>query len=440
MTKSITGFCATLCRPSCFMTGSKIFDNKLIKKASVLYGAMLIGIFLGFGVSIINTRFLSVEDYGKLKFIQQLFALTATLFAFGFSYSAARLVARSKKVKRNDVVGATVIIYAVVSFFSMCVILFVSAFIDEIVDAAVGGFIRQVSPLIFVSIFTLVIENIFQGANKIYSLSIFRVAPQFLYIVGSLVFIIFASHFNLSIALVLNLGIAGVVTLSMITTLKPKFDRLISNVNDIWQENRVNGSHIYVGSLANVATAQLIGIALGYYADMKTVGYYTLALVVTAPLQFIPSVMGTTLFKSFANQPNIPARTIWSVVLLTAGSLIVFWLIIEEVLVAIYSFSYLPVVPFARILAIGMVFHGLGDFFNRFLGAHGKGKKLRNAAFWTGGTILAGCIVLLPRYGAVGGTVVKAFSSFVYFLVTSLYYKKTFVDLPYEMKARRIDN
>ena len=49
-----------------------------------------------------------------------------------------------------------------------------------------------------------------------------------------------------------------------------------------------------------------------------------------------------------------------------------------------------------------MAFHGLGGFFNRFLGAHGKGKELRNAALSTGGIILVGCIVLLPCYGAVG--------------------------------------
>lgn len=412
-----------------FMTYSKIFHNKIIKQIFVLYGAMLIGIFLGFGVSILNTRFLSVENYGKLKFIQQLFALTATVLSFGFSYSGARLVARSKNTIYGEVIGATVIIYSVISFLSMCAILFLSSVIDEIFDAEVAYYIRQVSPLIFVCIFTVVIENLFQGANKIYSLAFFRIAPQFLYIAGSLVFIIVASHFNLSTALLLNLGLAGVVTIWMILALKPRFGHLKKSVKDIWQENRVNGSHVYVGSLANVATAQLIGIALGYYADMKSVGYYSLALVVTTPLQFIPSVMGTTLFKSFANQSSISSRAILGAVLPTAGSLIVYWLIIDKVLVLMYSDKYLPVVFFARILSIGMTFHGLGDFFNRFLGAHGKGKELRNAAFWTGVTIITGCIVLLPRYGAVGAAAVKTFSSFVYLLVTSLYYKKTVTDL-----------
>lgn len=412
--------------PSVFlMAHSTISHSKNIKQASVLYGAMLFSIFLGFGVSILNTRFLSIGDYGKFKFIQQLFTLTATVFAFGFSYSGARLVAQSKKVLNSEVIGATVIIYSAISILSTCVILLLSSIIDDIVNAEVAYYIRQASPLVFVCIFTVVIENLFQGANKIYSLSFFRIAPRFLYIVGSTVFIIFSSYFNLSVALFLNLGFAGVVTIWMILTLKPKFNQLKKNMSHIWWENKVNGSHVYIGSLAAVATGQLISIALGYYTDMKSVGYYSLALVVTTPLQFLPSVLGTTLFQSFSTQPSIPSRAIWAAVLPTAGSLIVFWLIIEKVLVLMYSDKYLPVVPIARILSIGMAFHGLGDFFNRFLGAHGKGKELRNAAFSTGGTIITGCLLFLPLYGVVGGTAVKAFSSFVYFLVTSLYYNKT---------------
>lgn len=391
----------------------------------MLYGAMLIGIFLGFGVSILNTRLLSVVDYGKFKFIQQLFALTATVFAFGFSYSGARLVAQSKKAICSEVVGATVIFYSVISILSTCAILLLSFVIDEIVDAAVAYYIRQASPLVFVCVFTVVIENLLQGANKIYSLSFFRIAPRFLYIAGSIVFIILSSNFNLSVALLLNLGVAGIVTIWMILTLKPRFDQFKKSMHDIWQENRLNGAHVYVGSLAAVATGQLISIALGYYTDMKSVGYYSLALVVTTPLQFLPSVMGTTLFKSFSNQPSIPSRAIWAAVLPTVGSLIFFWVIIEKVLVLMYSDKYLEVVPFAKVLSIGMALHGLGDFFNRFLGAHGKGKELRNAAFSTGGTIIAGCLIILPLYGAVGGTAVKAFSSVVYFTVTGLYYKKT---------------
>ena len=389
------------------MTHSKIFHNKTIKQASVLYGAMLIGIFLGFGASIINTRFLSVEDYGKFKFIQQFFSLTATVFAFGFSYSAGRLIARTKMALSCEFIGATVVIYLFISLISGCAIFFLASGIDKIFEADIAHYLRQVSPLIFASIFGVVIENLCQGANRIYSLAFFRIAPGFLYIAGSLLFIIFTSYFNLSTALLLNLGITGVVTIWMLLTLKPTFARFKEYLNDIWQENRVNGSHIYVGSLANVATAQLIGIALGYYADMKSVGYYSLALVVTTPLQFVPSVMGTTLFKSFANQHSISSRAILGAVLPTAGSLIVYWLIIDKVLVLMYSDKYLPVVPFARILSIGMAFHGLGDFFNRFLGAHGKGKELRNAAFWTGATILTGCIVLLPSYGSVGAAARK---------------------------------
>lgn len=396
---------------------------------------MIISLFIGIGVSILNTRFLSVEDYGKLKFIQQLFALTATIFAFGFSNSASTLVARSGKHKMGGIIGGTVMIYAAISCLSTLAIIFLSLVINDVFDTDMAFYIRLLSPLIFVSIFALVIENLFQGTNKIYGLVIFRLIPRILYIVGSLLFILVASRFNLSIALLLDFVFSAGVTIWMVMTLEPKFIQLKQSLKLVLQENRVNGLHIYFGSLVAVATGQFISIALGYFSDMKSVAFYSLAIVVATPIQYIPSVMGTTLFKSFANKPSIPAQVIWTAVLPTAASLLVFWLFFDKILVLIYSSSYLPVVPFAKILSIGMVFHGLGDFFNRFLGAHGKGRALRNAAFSSGATIFTGCLLFLPRYGAVGGAAVKAFSSFVYFLVTSLYYVKISANLSYEKPA-----
>jgi len=403
---------------------SNEFHSQKIQQTSVLYGAMLIGICLGFGVSIINTRLLSTEDFGKFKFIQQLFALMATVFSFGFTYSAGTLIARTKMILHRDLIGATAIIYFIISLASACTILLLASVIDKLFETNVAYYIRQVSPFIFVSFFTIVIENLFQGSNKIYSLAFFRIAPQFLYIAGSLVFIIFVGHFNLTTALLLNLGFAGIVTISMILSLKPRFAQFTKCLNDLWQENKMNGFQVYIGTLVSVAMAQLIGISLGYYANMESVGYYSLALTVTTPLQFIPMVIGTTQFKSFASRSSISPRVIWGAILPTVVTLIVFWLIIERVVGLVYSDRYLTVVPFAKILSIGMVFHGLGGFFNRFLGAHGKGKEMRNAALSMGAIILPGCIVLLPLYGALGGALVMALSSFIFFLTTFRYYKK----------------
>ena len=165
--------------------------NKSIMQISTLYAAMLFGSIFGFVVSILNTRFLTVEDYGKFKFIQQLFALTATISAFGLSYSASRLIAQSNNSKSCEIIGTTITIYAVISFLSACVIFLLSSCIDGLFSVRIASYLRQVSFLIFSSIFALVLENLFRGTNRIFSLALFHILPKIFYIVTALFFFIY---------------------------------------------------------------------------------------------------------------------------------------------------------------------------------------------------------------------------------------------------------
>lgn len=101
-----------------------------------------------------------------------------------------------------------------------------------------------------------------------------------------------------------------------------------------------------------------------------------------------------------------------------------FFLLVEKVIVLAYSKEYLKVVSLAYINAVGCELRGFGDFVNRFLGAHGKGKELRNGAFIAGASIVAGCLVLVPMFGAIGAVLTKAISSIVYFLMMVFFYRR----------------
>lgn len=79
---------------------------------------------------------------------------------------------------------------------------------------------------------------------------------------------------------------------------------------------------------------------------------------------------------------------------------------------------------YASLLAIGMCFHGLGDMINRFLGAHGQGKQIRNAAFACGILMTVGSIVLVFYFQIDGAIITKVCSSFAYFIVILFYYLK----------------
>ena len=51
-----------------------LIENKKAKQVSALYGSMVFGILIGIGVSVVNTRLLGPQQYGDLKFLQNLYA------------------------------------------------------------------------------------------------------------------------------------------------------------------------------------------------------------------------------------------------------------------------------------------------------------------------------------------------------------------------------
>ena len=77
------------------------------------------------------------------------------------------------------------------------------------------------------------------------------------------------------------------------------------------------------------------------------------------------------------------------------------------------------------IVSVGVAFYGIADYFNRFLGAHGLGKLLRNTSFITGSLILIFNFVLIPRFGVNGAALTRLFGGFTYLTCILYYYRKT---------------
>lgn len=403
-------------------------NKKHLNQAAILYAFTLLGVVLGFAVSIVNTRFLSVDDYGILKFVQQLFEFLAVLVSFGFSYSIGRMVVHEdehddENKTHRKIIGVGILINLGIAIISGLFIFFVVFFSEDLVEARAKEYLLLFMPFAFVFIFDLYLKKLFQGSNRIYSLAFFSVLPRFVYLVLAGVLIL-TSYFNLFSSMVVFYFLSTTLIIAYCYSYKPIFKNLDKAYTLVRDENKVNGFPIYVGTLANVATAQSLGVLVGIYVDMEAVAYFSLAIVVSSPLQMLPSVIGTTLFKSFAKQDQIPLKVLLASIGLSVLSLIAFWLVIDFVLVLAYSERYLQVSPYAKILAVGMICHGLGDLYNRFIGAHGMGKMLRNGAFISGAVLVLSCIILMPLYDAMGAIWAKTLSSIAYLGAMLYYYKK----------------
>ena len=111
-------------------------------------------------------------------------------------------------------------------------------------------------------------------------------------------------------------------------------------------------------------------------------------------------------------------------ILITIGlsflALLAVWVLVPPFVNYFYGKEYGPVIQINYIVSIGVILYGFGDFFNRFLGANGQGRALRNAAFFVGGSLMVSSVLLIPKYGAYGAAYAKLIAGFIY--LTTIYY------------------
>jgi len=399
--------------------------SKLIGKSFALFVSSVGALVVGFIVSMINTRMLSPEEFGAFKFIQQAFSFLAVFMSLGVSYSVGRMLAINQDIeKERNLTGVTLIFYLLISVFTSIIICIIALIAQPSLSPELMPLLIIASPFVVVAIFNPVINNLLQGLNYIYLLATFRLIPQLIYIILIVIYTYMAST-SLEAVVIISYASAGIVSIFCWLKLNSKFCNLRQTFKYITQENKNNGMPVYVGSLAAVGTANILGVVLGLYIDLETLGYYSLALMISSSLQLIPSVIATTLFKTFATSEKIPSKLLILSFAIAALSLLIFYIFIDDLVFFVYTEEYKPVIQFAKIMAVGSVLHGLGDVFNRFLGAHGQGRKIRNGALLSGGWLLIGCYPALTILGGVGVPVLKASGSCVYFATMLYYYLNT---------------
>jgi O-antigen/teichoic acid export membrane protein len=399
-------------------------DRDTINKILTLYGSSFIGIGLGFAISVFNTSVLGKEAFGDFKFIETVFRFLASLVSIGVFISITRMLAIAKnKIYKHNLIGFFVLSLAAAGLIGIILLIIFSFFEPIWFSNNLGYIFRKYAFLIFAILGSVALREVLKGLNKIYTLSILNTIPAIAYL-------IIAYIYNLNNALYLEdilmllYGLQFLFMVMIIYKLKPMFNIKKSLIKDVIHENNVNGRPIYYGSLAGVATAQIVGFSLSYYIDNTQVGFYALALTICSPMIMIPSVLGTVLFKKFANFDYIPKKVIIFSILAAVFAIVIFYIFIEKVFLLFYSDDFEPAIEISKVLIFGFLLHGLGDLINRFLGAKGKGKLLRNSAFAVGIVNVLGYTLLVKYFGVTGAIITKILASGTYLFIMYYYYTK----------------
>lgn len=396
-----------------------MLTSKGIKNIVSLYTATLLSVFVGLGVSIFNARLLGVEAFGDLKFIQLVFNYIIVLIVFGFFNSIARLLTVNERFEKS-LYGVFVLITSIISLVGILLVLIFSIINDLYFDNNIGNVIRLsaffITPLVFLN----GLQNILRGSEKIQLISLLQILPQLSY----LLLILFLDKLILIEAIVYNYTLLLLIIVIIIYSLKPSFNNIKTHLNNVLHENKIYGKHIYFGSVAALASGQLGGIIIGFFLENKIVGFFALAITVSQPLLMIPSIIGTTFFKQFASLKKISLKIVGYTTLICLFSYLCFYFLLDPVISSFYPVEFIVVVKYAQLIALGSIFHGFGDLYNRFLSSHGKGELIRNGAYVVGVFNVVGYISLIALYGAYGAIITRVASGLVYFLVMFLGYRK----------------
>ncbi|NQU42013.1 oligosaccharide flippase family protein, partial [bacterium] len=244
--------------------------SKTTWQAGTLYLSTLIGVAIGFGASVANTRLLGEEGYGQMTWMMNLFLLTATLMSFGIPHTCGNLLAQPENQdKRSEILGGAILITLVFSALIALGLLAFSFLIEPLFGNGLSGLVRWCTPFLFAFPFQLLLVEVLKGDNRIFRLSVLQLSPRTLYLLGTflVVFLIHYSglldRFSVGTSWVIRLITWNAVIVMEIIVLRPVFRHWRGSIALIWRQNKKYGVHVYTGMIANVATAQLAPIMVG---------------------------------------------------------------------------------------------------------------------------------------------------------------------------------
>lgn len=399
------------------------FKSRRARQAGELYLSLLATLILGIGVSVINTRLLGPKAFGDFKFLQVIWAIGVLFVTFGLFTTGGNLLAKKQTAEaEKPLLGSLLAISALISLIFIVTMIAASFPLGYLYGQEIGAKVRLYAALLFVFPLQIFLQEALRGTNDIRGLALLNALPQLVYVPAALT-VNYLYGFTLDAALLLYLLSMIVTVILLSIRAKPDFSNIKSGMQDVLNNNRSIGSHIYIATLVTTATAYLGQFTLAYFQDTRLVGEFALALTITMPLTMIPNAIATTFFKQFANLDRIPRKVVVLSTILSITTLSGFLVVIKEIVLVLYTEQFVQVVPLAYICAAGAVIHGMGDLYNRYLLAHGKTSFLRSNAMHLGLISVLGYIFLVDWYGVIGAAFTKLVVDVVYLITMLVYYK-----------------
>lgn len=407
--------------------------NKHLRQSVTLMLWNFLSMPLAIVTNIVITRYMGAKDYGDYLYVQKVFDFAFIILGFGVLQSVNRAVLLAKDKGEREIreyYGSGYIcllgVYAII-----CAALYAFTFISPNIKAkGIFEIMLCVIPFSLVHYTMNYFEQVLPSSNKITELIIQRYVPRIGLFVLALALYLVVQKVDLGVSPVVVVwsifwGTQIVVYLYVFKRIKPVFTNAKSHIKNILHIDRDFGIQVYFGNVFSTAFTALMPIFLSYFGeDNAGVGFYSLSLMLSQPLSFIPVVVATSHYQRFAEYTFIPRKLMITTFMVSIAAMLCLWIIVAPFINIFYTPDFSPVIYLTIISSVGTLLYGFSDFFSRYLMAQGKGKSLRNSSFIVGFTTLALSVALIPWIHETGAAIVHVGAGLIYFLIILYYYRK----------------
>lgn len=404
-------------------------NRRLLEKHSskILFAATMSALVLSFAGTILNSHLLK-EKFGDWKYLQSFIILVSYLVNFGLYYSGGRLVATTDNTLKIRIYKGYLIYFALAGLGVIILSLLVCGiFFPKVLNKDLFYLALTMLPLFIIHPLGFYFETVYQGEKKLLGLSAYRFIPPFLYVVLLYAFQSF-SEGSIFYNAILFYGTSFIVCMMLLKTDRPVFKKATSEWKDLKLQHKTFGVQLYWGSLWGVGVIYLLPILVGLFnIDNKDVGHYSLALSFIMPLSILPSIAGTSNFKSYIKAKTIPRQSFRKVVAACLLMQVGLLFCIDWIIKLFLPEEFWAVATPIKIGSFGAILHGFADFINKFLLAKGESRFLKKVSIAVGVTQLVSALVLIKMYSATGGIIAKSLGSLVLFGCLYIFYRRKYV-------------
>jgi O-antigen/teichoic acid export membrane protein len=400
----------------------RVINSKSFIEIFLLIVAQFFGMLGSFLFNSLAAKEVSTDTFGEFSLVLSVVTLAVMLCNLGF-YSSMPVVLAGKITAstRRELIGSCFLIAILCGVVVTSILLFFGGVIDGYLGNPVSYIFVSCWIFIIFAPFKEVLLQVGKGLKDTRILVLVRLGIPFLMVLG-LISIQERLVITLYSLTVLQFASITAVAFVAIFLLKPNFTNLRNSLKIISFKNKEYGTRVYISHIFALSWPEMIVFIIPLYASMTDLAYYRVALLLVAPLIVVSQNIGTYFFRNFALKNELSHKIILMNIGLIIVQLLVYYSLIEYLLLKFFGNSYQSSLPLIYVMAVGAAVISLCQLPSAYLNANSQGNSILVSSIVMFVTAILVAALFVPKYGAIGAAYAYVLSGVAYCIIIHFFF------------------